>query len=337
MRFCKRPFENIEIDDNFFVYTCCPWYTNHYNIGNVSTDSFDEIWNSKNAQNFRQKILNGDYSLCNTAKCCEYNNLADIPKEEIEKKYSTVMKDYPVFISLDYDRTCNAKCIICRDKCISNKQEETKKLNDIAEKTILPLLKSAKTVYLSGAGEVFYSTHSKHLIKRITELYPEIKFDIISNGLLCNKENIEKTGLKGKITKLTLSIHAATKETYKKIVRAGSFDTILKNLAYLQELKASGEIGLIQLIFIVSSLNYKDMPLFAEMAKKFGMVAVFCEYVKRDDTEMGKNAENYMIHLPSHPLHKDFLNILQDERLNYAPDCFFNPLIANLKNQATEN
>ena len=334
MKFCKRPFENIEIGQFLELYTCCPmWYRQQFDIGNLREQSLDEVWNSPKVQELREFVLDGSFRLCNLDKCCDYDYLPDLPEEEIREKYSVVMKTLPKFILFDHDRTCNARCTICRDACIGNNKFKVEQLNRIADKKLIPLCKDAEYVYLSGLGEIFYSEHSQYLLKRISELYPKIRFSLATNGLNCTLATLDKLGLKGKIDKLSISVHAATAETYKKIVRAGNFDIILKNLKDLSEHREEYGINFIQVVFIVSSLNYKEMPVFAKMVKDLGMVAVFCEYVPKPDTEMADDAEDYVIHEPSHPLHKDFLEVLNDPALNLGTYCFLNPLILNLQKQ----
>ena len=53
---------------------------------------------------------------------------------------------------------------------------------------ILPILKQAEIVSLNGAGEALASKHGKKLIKAIAEKYPDIKFELRTNGILCCKK-----------------------------------------------------------------------------------------------------------------------------------------------------
>ena len=334
MRFCKRPFENFEMDGNFEVFTCCPnYFKERQIIGNLLHESPENIWNSEVAQNLRQHILKGDFSLCNTGRCCNYGALEDISEEELQE-YSPICTQKPKYVWLYYDIICNARCILCRDKFYGNHNEKTDFLNDMAEEKILPLLKDAETIYLNGAGEVFFSEHTQHLIKRANKLYPHLKYDLVSNGFLCNRENLQKLGIENKLEKLTISIHAATEETHKKIFRTGSLKTILKNLKELKEMKDSGIIPFIQLIFVVTSINYKEMPAFVRLAQDMNMAAVFCDYVAYDYTEMGRNEKEYNIIKPEHPLHKDLLKVLKSEEFNDSQHCYLNPLIQSLRTQA---
>lgn len=328
MRYCKRAFEHFEITADGNCYVCCPVDIKFYSIGNIFRDDIDCIWNSQEAQNIRKSVLDGTYKYCSLDNCIEYA----ITKENQDiSNFKPIMDKYPTSVYLDYDQICNGRCIFCRDKIINNEPETIKKLNDFADKKVLPLLKNASSVYINGGGEVFYSEHSKYLVKKISELYPNIKFTIITNGLLCNEKSISSLGIKNKIKDLTISIHAATDETYKKIVRSGSFSTILENLKSISEMKKRGELDYVQLIFVVSSLNYTEMPQFAELAKSFGLRAFFNVYFKTGDNEMMKEAEKYMIHLPEHINHQHLLNILADKRLYPSELCALGPVLSTLQ------
>ena len=330
MLFCTQPFQNIEIDWNFYVYTCCPFFNNHYYIGNILNESLEEIWNSERVQKLRQNILNGDFSLCNLGTCIYYKDM-DIDKS----KYSVICNNYPKTVWLDYDRFCNAKCIICRDKHILNDKEKVEEYNQIAEKNILPILKSAETVQVNGSGESFYSEHSLYMIKRIRELYPNIKFSITTNGLLCNKQKISELGLQGKIEKLNISVHAATEKTYKKITRAGSLKIVLENIKQLKEMQQKHEIGIIEFVFIVSSLNYKEIPMFLDLADKFKIKTIFRDYVKMPDTEMGNNYQKYYIFDEKHKDFKKLKKVLSDERLiKYKDQYLMSPLLSKIRDDA---
>jgi len=330
MLFCTKPFENIEIDTNFDVFTCCPFFNDFYRIGNVLDESLEVIWNGERVQKLRQNILNGDFSLCNLKTCV---NCKD---ETIDKsKYSIVCKDYPKMVWLLYDRFCNANCIMCRDKHILNNKEEVEKFNNIAEKNILPMLKSAEVVQVNGSGETFYSEHSLYMIKRIRELYPNIKFSITTNGLLSNKQKIYELGLQGQIATLYISVHAATEETYKKITRAGSLKIVLDNVKQLKEMQKNGEIGPMEFVFIVSSLNYEEIPLFLDIANEYEIKTIFRDYVKRHDTEMGKEYEKYYIFDEKHKDFKKFKKVLSDERLiKYKDQYSMSPLLSKIKDDA---
>lgn len=157
------------------------FFTEEYSIGNIfEVNSFDEIWYSEKAINLRKKILSDDYSLCKIDRCDKNfkNNI-----EYVEKP------PYPKFVRFSYDNTCNLTCIYCRD-IIHHIENETR-WNEYIEKMFLPLIKNCELITVSTIGDVCSSLHSQKLIKKAVEVNPNVKFDILTNGLLCT-ENFVK-------------------------------------------------------------------------------------------------------------------------------------------------
>ena len=66
---CHLPFVFCEIHNDGIVYPCCPDYCKGYSFGDLNTQNLDEIFKSDKVKNFRTKILNNDYSLCNLQIC----------------------------------------------------------------------------------------------------------------------------------------------------------------------------------------------------------------------------------------------------------------------------
>lgn len=67
-RFCANPFDKLETHTRGEVYFCCPaWLP--IPIGNLQTQSTEEIWNSPAAQDIRKSILDGSYRYCSRMHC----------------------------------------------------------------------------------------------------------------------------------------------------------------------------------------------------------------------------------------------------------------------------
>lgn len=308
---CAMPFEKAYIFSKGYVYNCCPALINLYAIGNIFEQEFDEIWNGEKARKIRQSILDGNFEYCSLDNCV-FNLDKD---EKFLFDYSLYQSDIaplPKHFELNIDKTCNARCIMCRDKkeyCL----EDVKKFENIIDSKIIPILKNAETVYLNGAGEVFASKLCKNLIKKITQTYPKIRFELITNGILATEENIKELGLKGRLKSVEVSIHAVTKETYDKIVRGGDFNAVMKNLKNIAKMKSEDEIEYVQATFVVSSINYKEMIDFQKMANDLGIAASFWEYRKYGTAEMDNNYEEIAVFEPYHPEHAEFLKIVQND------------------------
>lgn len=262
--YCPNPYILAEIMPYGNVYPCSCGWIKGYSFGNIFEQSFGEIWNGEKAQNFRQKLYDNDFSLCPGCQNLEI-------LQETDDESAKLISEPPERILLGLDEFCDVRCIFCRsqDYKIDNNlipEDKKDKLIDI----LAPWLEKAKYVKTNAVGEVFASKTSRDLIKQIADRFPNIKFEIITNGIQCTKENIEKLNLTDRISMMTVSLHAIKEKTYNKLVKGGNYKQVIKNLEYLSELKKAGKIERFELHFTVTSINYKEMPKMTEYARQIG-------------------------------------------------------------------
>lgn len=67
-RFCEAPFVKFETLMDGEVAPCCSIWTQK-RLGRLDNQSFEEIWNSADAQAMRASILDGSYRYCNKQRC----------------------------------------------------------------------------------------------------------------------------------------------------------------------------------------------------------------------------------------------------------------------------
>ena len=325
--FCKRPFEEIEISNTGDVYTCCPNWNNFYSIGNIYKYSLNEIWNSEKAIDLRTRILNNDYSLCDMQGCLY------LKQDDFNSSYITnctpVMKEYPKVVKFAYDYECNIACKICRDHIKRLPDKDLELLNSKIDTFFLPFLQGAKVLIINAYGDPFGSRHSRLVIQKAAEKYPDLKFDFHTNGILCNKTNFRDLNITpDKISKIRISIHAATKETYEKIVPNGKilFPKIIENLKYLKEIRKEYNFP-VYIHFVVSSINYNEIPDFIDIANEVNASPRFWEF--RQENCAYQMQENLYVVNEEHPLHNDLLRVLKDKRVKENKN-FFSPSIYDL-------
>lgn len=320
---CIVPFEHLDFSCDGSVFPCCPALIDKYSFGNIFKDkSVDKIWNGEKAQEFRRSILDGSFKYCHLDSCLDLSNFKDDIRFYTDLSDKTLISDLPKEIYFHIDSACNVRCITCRDEKIFM-QEEVKKYEEITDSVIVPFAKNARTVYFNGAGEVFASKLCKNLIQKLSEAYPDLRFNLITNGILATKENIELYGLKNKIISIEVSIHATTKETYDKIVRGGDFDAVMKNLETLSEIKENGGIQYLWLNFVVTSYNYKEMIDFQKLADKLGAYTRFWEYRKWGNAELDNHYDEVAIFEPTHPDYDKYLEVVKNKIFD-EPNCRIN-------------
>ncbi len=302
-KFCKHPFHTIQIQNTGEVYCCCCYWTNFYSFGNIFEKSFDEIWNGEKAKEFRKQFIENNYKYCNLEVCDPY-------LQEFEPDYTA---DYPKKVEFSYDRRCNVRCIFCRNE--KNKEEEEynrqkeKRIEENFDRIFTPIIEKAEVVELNSAGELFASKHSIEIVKKIIKINPNIKFNIISNGILFNEENIEKLDLKTHLNNITISIHASTEKTYNKLVENGNFKALMTNIKYLSKLKKEGSLQHLQLNFVVTAINYKEMKSFVKLAKKLNAKAFFINYHRQIDSD--ELMQKLDISLPTHQKYNSLVKLLK--------------------------
>ncbi len=323
---CHNPFNNIEIQSDGNIYPCCADYCKHHSFGNIFEESdFEKIWNSEEAIKFRTSLLNKDYSVCNLGYC-HFNCKQKI---DTPSNYTPIMQKYPEYVKFCHEIQCNVRCITCRDKQCYSSKEQTEKLNSLIEPMFLPILKDCKVVTLNGSGEVFASKHCRTLVKAIVEKYPDIKFGIHSNGLCFDKRNCDDLGITDKIEYAEISIHAATKHTYDKIVRDSNFDKVMKNVEWLAGLKKQGKINRIQLDFVITSINYKEMKAFQQFANKLDVETSFTTY-RPWGSKLANNYNKVAVFEKTHPEYNKFVKIVQD-KIFKSPNCRMQNTLKHLK------
>lgn len=307
---CLHPFRTLEIYNTGETSCCwCPYLKEKYSFGNIYERTLDEIWNGIEAKIFRQDILEGRYSFCDLEMCETNGSLTYYTENPAEVNINS---PYPLTVNFSIDRSCNLKCVMCRDKVDCNNSKVVDKLDALIDKTFIPMLQNAKLCHPCSLGEVFVSKHTQKLIKKATETYPNLMFCIYTNGMFCDEKHVSELGLTNKIDKLLISVHASTKETYDKIVRGGDFDRVMKNIEWAASQQAQGKIGSVIINFVVSSLNYKEMPEVAELAKKLNIIASFWELRSWNTSEMSENVEKYAVFCEEHPEHKNFVEIMKN-------------------------
>src|SRR5690242_17931823 len=62
-KFCDRPFQWLDPQQDGEVFVCCPaWLPK--SIGNLNDSTPSEVWNSKAARDIRKSIIDGSFKYC---------------------------------------------------------------------------------------------------------------------------------------------------------------------------------------------------------------------------------------------------------------------------------
>lgn len=230
----------------------------------IPCDSIESAWTSKEMQDFRQNILDGNYSHCNEK--CPFK--ADILRGNsswlfVPKKDRSwnVINPPLKHIKFCSDETCNLHCKSCRDhKIVTNGTFLQRQLFELEMSDTLR--EHLERIDLLGSGDPFVSKPSRHwLFNFKPEDYPALKYiHIHSNGQLWTPEmNSKLDNVLPYIHSYEISIDASCKETYEKVRRGGSWDRLQVNLNTLIEVCKD---ACATFSFVVQKLNWQEIVLF---------------------------------------------------------------------------
>ncbi|MGD0635785.1 MAG: SPASM domain-containing protein [Beijerinckiaceae bacterium] len=329
-KFCSNPWTYCEIFGGGGVYICCPAYVHGKAIGNIFHNSFEEIWNSAQAQLFRKGVLDGSYCACDMQRCpgaltgtlpthaeARGSWLADFVNDAIDNNRIIAARG-PATVKLCYDASCNLMCPSCRNELMIAKKDEQAKLNEIRDKFILPLLKDTKVLSLSGDGDPFASNHYRDVMRMTYGVLPDLKIALHTNAVLLDERAWEDCHLEGRTVNVQVSVDAARAETYAWVRRGGDFERLKRNLRFISEKRRSSEgLGTFDILFVVQSHNYREMREFVELGRDLNVDTVHFALIDHWERGMDSAAyKNAKIWDKRHPEYADFIEVLKDPILN---------------------
>ena len=324
-KFCAEPFKTLELTPQGDAFVCCPdWLP--VSIGNINEDAASELWHSGAAQALRESIVDRSFRYCSKTNCALIAGRT-LPPADSKSATEAVAafsankagspESTPTHLILSHDRSCNLSCPSCRnDLFLANKTEQAR-LDVIAENVILPLLKHAHSVKITGSGDPFGSNHFRNIIKRINRRdFPELAIDLHTNGQLFDERAWSDLEMEGTVAYTQISIDAARSDTYKIVRRGGDFGRLTKNLAFIRSLRRRGQISRLDFSFVVQTRNFREMPEFANLAEEFGADCVSFSMIRNWGTFQADEYAAEFIGSSSHADHREFLEVLRNPALS---------------------
>lgn len=342
-KYCNKLYTWLEIDMHGRAWMCCPsWLP--YSIGNVMTDTLDEIWNGPRAQELRKQIFTGDWKYCQHSFCPEIasDNLPDIEWVEKNprkfrhheilalKEKSTYSTELPVNINFSNDESCNLKCPSCRvDKILFTSGPMYDKRKAINDK-IFDMLFGEPTdrkfsIFVTGSGDPFASKIYREMLWKIDgEKFPNLTVNMQTNGVMYTPKMWHSLNkIHKNLGSCRISFDAGTKDTYENKTRLnGDWDLLIDNCLFLDKQREQYPNFRISYDFVVQADNYQEMVEYAQLClDKFPHAQDICFSLVTDWGTWSKEVyEQKCIWKETHPEHQQFLEVLKDP-------IFDNPMI----------
>jgi hypothetical protein len=241
-----------------------------YVVGNIYQDTLQNIWLGEKANQVRQSVIDEDFTYCNWA-CSNLPLLSDRPQ------ILPGLKKFPKIIKIDLDRSCNLKCPSCRETVIIEKNSpKINKQTELYNEIITWARENPNTqvsIVPVSSGEIFASHSGLQFLRSLIDYpYDNIRIFITTNGTLLNKNQELIKNIKHLISNISISIDAATPETYS-VVRGGDWQELILGLEFIQSIN----IPSWQFSFCIQKNNWHEIKLFADFCDRFN---AFTSYQK---------------------------------------------------------
>uniref|UniRef100_A0A7V1EIK3 Radical SAM protein n=1 Tax=candidate division WOR-3 bacterium TaxID=2052148 RepID=A0A7V1EIK3_UNCW3 len=168
---------------------------------------------------------------------------------------------------------CNLRCYHCYQDDFSHNSEL--KIDD-NKKILLKVtdgLKDRKiTINVTGGEPLLYKNFFE-LLNIMGKIDNISSFNIITNGLLLNKETAEKLNRLKKLREIKISLEGGDSESNDKIRGRGVFDRVLMNIDCLRRICKKEII----LMFTLGSYNYRNLNRMLGLAKGLNIDGVIVE------------------------------------------------------------
>ena len=319
--FCPRPFEYVEIGAGGKTHLCCAVMLPTV-AGDKRNGSFMDVWNSETAQAIRQSILDGTFTHCIEHLCPELHNRT-LPKrdqvtnpfhKDIIDNHRTVLSRGPTRITMNYDKSCNLACPMCRTERITAKGAEKQTIEEIQQWATREHLKDTREMIISTAGDAFGSATYHNFLRNFdASPYPDLRLRLVTNGLHLTPKNWERICHEN-VDSMHISIDAATPATYR-VNRGANFNRLLENLHFAGQLRFSGQLKSLSLNYTVQENNFAEMPAFVSLAQSIHADLVLFIQLANGGTFTQEEYQRRAVHQPSHPRYGELLEVLKNPLL----------------------
>lgn len=309
---CYNPFTNMRVGTKFTVHCCCTDWT--LPIGSLEENTMDEIWNSIYAKIFRLSVINKTYSFCKHDRCTHLK--IDTASTDRRMEVTSIGKyEYPSYIEIGIDRTCNFYCTSCRKELMVMNSTQLNRVEKIKNEIINSgYLEKTEKLLVGGSGEPLFSKIERDII--LKNLGQRKTILIRTNGILLNEELFNQLDSIYEKIGIIVSIDAATKETYNKLRKSNNlsnWDILQGNLQVLSEKKKEGKISLFQINICVQKGNYKEIPDFIRMGINLDVDCVYITPIRNFGTFTKEEFQDIRIMDDAKQIKPEVKVILEDE------------------------
>jgi len=276
--YCSKPWTDLELDARGARTCCSAWLDRAAYVHDSDEADPWKLWNAEPIQRLRRAVAAGDRSLC---RGCAWLRSGTQPQLDVADP-RPVVEHGPKVLADCVDRTCNLHCSSCRKQPIG----PPKNWRDLAtrlEMAIGAFGATLETYSTSQIGDPFASPVSHRALRSHWLTWSPCKLMICTNALLMPIVWPRlPPQVRDRLQRVHVSIDAADGDTYELLRRGGNWDQLTQALNWLAMLRETGQPEVLQYQFILQADNWRQAPMFIELAKHARASCVVFTHLRRN-------------------------------------------------------
>jgi cyclic pyranopterin phosphate synthase len=270
--FCAVPFTSLILEPTGEV-ACCREHGLKQVVGDLKTQSIEEIWNGPRLQAWRREFLSGKPCICDVEirhRGC--NQYVASPRLIESIEINEVQTSSPVHLGLNLNGRCNLHCPMCGVWKMPNGVYDDP---DIWKKVeaILPLVQEIEML----GGEPFIQDYTFKVMDIIAEVNPGCRWLITTNAHWDLTEAIRARLDRLEFREIIVSTDSLDTDVYSKVRAGGRLEKFMSTVAdlisYDQDRRRSGKGGLnLTINSTIQILNWREIPSLIDFADKNGFL-----------------------------------------------------------------
>lgn len=291
---CPAPSINLHFSQLGVVTACC--FNRTQVLGVYPQDSIDDIWHGEPIRELREALSGYDLTR-GCEKCAQqleardfggshavfYSNQARISagvraEWGIHSEGEAERAPLPMRLEFNIHNACNLQCVMCHGLASSSIRTHREALPSLANpydepfvEQLTPYLPTAVEADFMG-GEPFMIPTYRMLWERIARENPRLKVCILTNGTILDdsiKDLLERINCW-----IHVSIDSNVKKTYESIRRGASFEQVMENCSWFQQLMKSRGLSCMWR-FCPMRLNWREIPSVVRHCNENGVLLMY--------------------------------------------------------------
>ena len=316
MKVCKELLTGTQVVNyDGIVRLCCHLY---HDVGKLSENTLDEIWNGEETKYVFGKLAAGDYSLCYAESCPYLTSGKTPPLVEIDD-----IPPHPTHLNLSYEFTCNYRCSVCFINDVHDTEKAKHELiMDRVEKNLESALPRLKYLAANGAGELFVSKRTMRLLSSWKPVSPpeEVSVFLATNGSLFDEQHWKQIENLGQYNvRVTVTVMSFDEHTYQVLSGVKyPISRVENSLRFIKSLREKGLVNRFEIATVVQERNFRTLPTFVKRCiEEFGVDGIRLRPYARILNVPFEEDWFTNVRIKQHPYHKEYLEILKDPILKH--------------------